>query len=205
MYIIAFSFLSLIKFRAARSSGRASCVQIAEVFADAACMLHLHLRISIEMLARRGVWVFTIAAFVVLPIQVRPNSADTTSSAMPGLCSARNDNRRLSIIRDDILSKLSPFLPFDSTSQQWSGGQEGARNGSRNVDPALLSAYEALSQVLSEEDSAEPTGCDRGRGTPAFAKRISLFFPVNHSVFYAPLEKQRKDEGNLHCKLKLDS
>ncbi|CAI8028014.1 hypothetical protein GBAR_LOCUS15967, partial [Geodia barretti] len=121
-----------------------------------------------------------------------------SANSVPGLCSARTDDRRLSAIRDNILTKLSPFLPFD-TSHWWSGGEESAWNGSRSVDPALLSAYEALSQVLDGED--EPTSCiqpDRGRGTPAFAKRISLFFPVNDSVIYAPLERHQTDEENNH-------
>ena len=157
------------------------------------------------MLARsysRGLWVVTIAAIVVLPTQVRPQVSNSANS-VPGLCSARTDDRRLSAIRDNILTKLSPFLPFD-TSHWWSGGEESAWNGSRSVDPALLSAYEALSQVLDGED--EPTSCiqpDRGRGTPAFAKRISLFFPVNDSVIYAPLERHQTDEENNHCKLQL--
>jgi hypothetical protein len=154
------------------------------------------------MLARsycRGVWVVTIAALVVLPTQVRPQ-VSSSANAVPGLCSDRTDDRHLSAIRDDVLTKLSPFLPFN-TSHRWSGGEESAWNGSRSVDPALLSAYEALSQVLDEED--EPTSCDRGRGTPAFAKRISLFFPVNDSVFYAPLERHQTDGENNHCKLQL--
>lgn len=164
---------------------------------------------SVAMFARRcsrWVWIFAVVALVVLPTQVQPRASDSedASSAVPGVCSSWSSNRRLSAIRDDILSKLSPYLSFDSTSRQFAGGDNDTGNGSRSVDPALVSAYEALSQVLTTEDSVESAGCirpDRGRGTPAFAKRISLFFPANASVFYPPSERHQENESKHHSKL----
>ena len=101
---------------------------------------------------------------------------------------------RLSAIREGIISKLSLFLSPNITSQ-WFNADSSVQNQSREVDPALITAYHAVSQVLAEEDSAEPTDCrksDRGRGMPAFAKRISLFFASNSSVLYMPSKDDRK-------------
>lgn len=105
------------------------------------------------------------------------------------ICSSWDNSRFYSVLREDVLAKLTPLLPFNLTSEQPS---ESDRNSSRNIDPAMLSAYEALSQVLSDRDSAEPASCsqpDGGRGTPAFAKRISLFFPETTNVSSSPLHR----------------
>lgn len=139
---------------------------------------------------------FAAATLLCTPPTVRPQvpySAD--------FCSAASDVKRFSMIREDILSKLNMHLPYNITSQWWS--HDRVQNTSRNVDQALVKAYEAVSRALAEEDSTEPTGCakaGRGRGTPAFAKRISLFFPVESSVVYMPSEAPAHGEqGMYYC------
>ena len=122
-------------------------------------------------------------AVISLPALVPSQVAIDSGS----VCSAEDDAgpARLSVIREEIISKLSHFLSFNVTSQ-WREVDVSLQNETRRVDPALVTAYEAVSRVLAEEDSAEPTGCakaDRGRGTPVFAKRLSLFFAVNASAY----------------------
>ena len=121
-------------------------------------------------------------------------------------CSDWSVDRRFSVIREDVLSKLSALLPFNFSSGWQSGGRDGGQNDTGSLDPGLLAAYEALSQVV---DDGEPTSCaarpERGRGTPPFAKRISLFFPTNSTATDAELfGTERETEDNNNCKLSLN-
>ena len=143
-----------------------------------------------------------VAAAALLPLLLAlPQFSQEDEEA--DLCNAWGDDQRFSVIREDVLSKLSALLPFNFTShQQWPS--EEAVNISRTVEPGLMAAYEALSKVLEED---EPASCSaepgRGRGTPAFAKRISLFFPVNDSASYSgstEREQHHKHEDGGHCK-----
>lgn len=109
---------------------------------------------------------------------IRPYLADADSTT----CSAAADEARFAAMREDILVKISSVLSLNVSSEWMS--HESVQNTSRQVDPALLSAYRAASRALEGTDEAD---CERGRGTP-FAKHIAVLFPINSSVAYMPPE-----------------
>ena len=125
----------------------------------------------------------------------------TLSLARDDSCSAGSDAARVSLIREDILSKLSIFLSTNTTLQ-WPSSRDSGRDSFKKVDPTLIAAYEAASRALDVGDSASPPDCantDRGRGTPAFAKSISVIFPVDDGVTYMPSEMvENREEGMLY-------
>ena len=131
-----------------------------------------------------------LAALLSVSPTVRPQNPDRAE-----FCSAGSDVARFSVLRENILSKLGMFVPSNNLTSQWSS-HESVHNASRRVDPALVTAYEAVSRALEEEDSTVPPGCARGRGTTAFAKRISLFFPVECSVTYMHSATPESEEGH---------
>lgn len=136
------------------------------------------------MLAYNSIAVLWFAAALLsnLPT-IRPQqSADINTL---DLCSANDDIARFSAIREDLIAKMNLLMSVNIT-EELPLSYDTTLNASREIDPALLTMYEAASKALHAEE--ELSGCDRGRGTPSFAKRISLFFPVSSSVIHMPSE-----------------
>lgn len=137
-----------------------------------------------EMSAYSSIAMLWFAAVLLSSLPtIRPQrSADIKTL---DICSANDDITRFSAIRKDLIAKLNLFMSVNITEES-PLSYDSLPNVSRGIDPALMTVYEAASKALLAEE--EPSVCDRGRGTPSFAKRISLFFPVNSSVIHMPSE-----------------
>lgn len=144
-----------------------------------ASMHHSYCAVLIEMFAYSSIAVFAAALLSNLPT-VRPQESQT-------VCSADDDVTRFAIIREDLIAKLNPFMSVNITEES-NLIYDSLSNVSGEIDPALLTVYEAAARTLRTESEEELSSCDRGRGTPSFAKRISLFFPATSGVTYMPSE-----------------
>ena len=133
----------------------------------------------IEMFAYSSIALFAAALLSNLPT-TRPQDTQT-------VCSADDDVTRFAIIREDLIAKLNPFMSVNITEES-NLIYDSLSNVSGEIDPALLTVYEAAARTLRTGPEEELSSCDRGRGTPSFAKRISLFFPATSGVTYMPSE-----------------
>lgn len=139
-----------------------------------------------------GIATLLFAALLSVSPTVRPQVPDRAE-----FCSTGSDVKRFSVLRETILSKLGMLLPANITSQ-WTS-RDRLQEASRRVDPALVTAYETASRALEDEDSSEPLSCaksGRGRGTQPFAKRISLFFPMESGITY--MHSATPESGNYN-------
>lgn len=147
-----------------------------------ASMHHSYCAVLIEMFSYSSIAVFAAALLSGLPT-IRPQD----SVDIETVCSADDDIARFAVIREDLIAKLNPFMSVNITEES-NLIYDSLSNVSREIDPALLTVYEAAARALRTESEEELSSCDRGRGTPSFAKRISLFFPASSGVTYMPSE-----------------
>ena len=137
----------------------------------------------IAMFSYSGIVVFLFVLLLSdLPVTY-PQDIDQLCSVSGG---GITDKSRFGVIRDDLLAKLNLFLPLDTTEALSNDSSQLDRP--RQIDPALVMAYEVAARVGADPKASGCSDSDSGRGTPSFAKRISLFFPENSSLAYLPPE-----------------
>lgn len=146
-------------------------------------MHHCYCAVLIEMFAYSSIAVFVAAALLCNLPTIRPQHSDDIGA----VCSANDDETRFAVIREDLIAKLNPFMSVNITEES-NLTYDSLSNASREMDPALLTVYEAAARTLRTQPEEDLPSCNRGRGTPSFAKRISLFFPASSGVTLMPSE-----------------